>query len=88
MPWSTPSVQPPAPSGYVAVFQSTLPDSANGGGPFTVRVLVDWEVIGATEAEYDALFQSVVDTMVDSGNFTFSHAEKLGSTIWSLTPTP
>jgi len=88
MPWSTPAVQPPAPSGYTAVFRSTLPDSVNGGGPFTVKVTVDWEVIGATQAEYDALFQSVVDTLDSSPGFMFSHAEKQGQTTWTVTPTP
>lgn len=86
MPYSAPAVQPPTPSGYTAVLRSTLPESANGGGSFTVKVLVDWEVIGATEAEYDALFQSVVDSMVGSGNFEFVHAEKVGVTQWNLTP--
>ena len=86
MSWSTPSVQPPTAAGYTAVLRSKLPDSANGGGPFTVKVTVDWDVIGATEAEYDALFQQVVDTMVDSNNFEFVHAEKVGVTQWNLTP--
>lgn len=88
MPWSASSAQSPAPAGYIAVLRSTLPDSASGGGPFTVKVGVDWEVIGATEAEYDALFQSVVDTMVDSGNFVFVYAQKNSVTAWTLTPTP
>lgn len=88
MSWSAPSVQPPVPSGYVAGLRSKLPDSAGGGGPFSVKVTVDWEVIGATEAEWDALFQQVVDTMVDSGNFEFMYAQKQGNTTWSLTPTP
>jgi hypothetical protein len=87
MPWSAPEAQPPNPDGYVAVFQSTLPDSAFGGGPFSIKVTIDWPVIGATEAEWDALFQSVVDTLSSSGAFTFSHAEKNGITTWPLTPT-
>ena len=87
MAWSAPEVQPPAPSGYTAILRSNLPDSVNGGGPFSVKVVVDWEVIGATEAEWDALFQQVVDTMV-GGGFTLMSAQKLGSTSWTLTPTP
>ena len=88
MPWSAPSAQTPTPAGYSAYFVSTLPDSAGGGGPFSIKVTVDWEVIGATQAEWDTLFQSVVDTLDASPGFTFSHAEKVGSTQWSLTPTP
>jgi hypothetical protein len=88
MPWSAPSAQPPAPEGYAAYFFSTLPDSAGGGGPFSIKVVVDWPVIGATQAEWDALFQSVVDVLDSSAGFNFTHAEKQGATTWTLTPSP
>lgn len=87
MTWSAPEAQTPTPDGYIAGFISTLPDSAGGGGPFSVKVTVDWQVIGATEAEYDALFQSVVDTLEASPGFTLSYARKQGQTAWNLTPT-
>jgi hypothetical protein len=67
---------------------STLPDSVGGGGPFTIKVIADWEVIGATQAEWDAVFQSVVDTLDSSAGFNFLHAEKQGATTWTLTPSP
>lgn len=88
MPISDPQINPPAPEGYAAVFLSTLPDSAGGGGPFSIRVTADWAVMFATEAEYDALFQSVIDTLEASPGFVFQHAEKRGDTTWQITPTP